>query len=146
MNNTLDVRMVHPRDEEAISKAYDAFVSGNKAKSWFKHIDKEASLNVLFTMSFIINETYLVIISKERPWYFGGEKSVIVEQLIAKIYPKGKGTFTDVLDFLKQEAKSRGCVAVFAGSMLASQYKQMARLYEQGGFKEEGAEYVLELE
>lgn len=142
----MQVRVVESKDKEAITKAYDAFVSGDKAKSWFKHFDREASLNVLCNMSFIINETYLVIISEERPWYFGGEKSVVVEQLIAKIYPKGKGNFNDVLDFLKQEAKSRGCVAVFAGSMLASQHKQMSKLYELGGFKEEGSEYVLELE
>ena len=61
--------------------------------------DKEETLKILCNYSIIVNETYLLIFSEISPWYFG-DKRVLEEQLIAKIYPDGKGKFSDVLVFL----------------------------------------------
>lgn len=143
MTSDLKVRLSCQEDMEAILNTYDEFIHGSKAKSWFKYIDKDYVVSVLCNTSFIINETYLVVISEIVPWYFK-DKKVLEEQLIVKLYNNG-GKFTDVLEFLKIEAKARGCVAVFAGSMLAIQYKALTKLYMSQGYKEEGGQYVLEL-
>ena len=140
----IDVRLVDHTDAEAIERTYKEFIEGNKAKPWFKYIDKSQVLAILNNSAFIIQNTYLVVISEISPWYFGS-KTVLEEQLIAKIYPEGKGKFSDVLIFLEEEARARGCVAVFAGSMLAIQHKQLTRLYTSKGFTEEGGQFLLNL-
>jgi len=140
---TLSVRLTTDNDLPALISRYNQFVHGSKAKSWFKYIDEEKVLELLCNSSFIINETYLVVMSEIQPWYFK-EHKVLEEQLIVKLYNNG-GKFTDVLEFLKIEAKARGCVAVFAGSMLATQFQSLGRLYKSQGYKEEGGQYILEL-
>lgn len=135
----MEVRLVQSKDWEAIEEVYELGFA-NHPKDWFHLIDKDAAMNVLKNMSFIIDETYLVVISEEQPWYFN--KPVLVEQIILKIYRKGKGKFQSVLDFLNQEAKSRNCVAVFAGSMLAEQYKAMNSLYTKGGYQLSGNQFI----
>ncbi len=140
---TLKVRLTCQEDMGAILDTYDKFIHGSKAKPWFKHIDKNKVVALLCNASFIINETYLVVISEIVPWYFKDQR-VLEEQLIVKLYNNG-GKFSDVLDFLKQEAKARNCVAVFTGSMLAIQHKSLTKLYTSQGYKEEGGQYVLEL-
>ena len=143
MTSNLKVRLTCQEDMEAILDTYDKFIHGSKAKPWFKYIDKNKVIPLLCNASFIINETYLVVMSEIVPWYFKDQR-VLEEQLIVKLYNNG-GKFTDVLEFLKIEAKARGCVAVFAGSMLAIQFQSLGRLYKSQGYKEEGGQYILEL-
>lgn len=140
---TLKVRLTCQEDIGAILDTYNKFIHGSKTKSWFKYVDRDSVISILCNASFIINETYLVVISEIVPWYFKDQR-VLEEQLIVKLY-NNEGKFSDVLDFLKQEAKARNCVAVFAGSMLAIQFQSLGRLYKSQGYKEEGGQYVLEL-
>lgn len=135
----MQVRIVQPSDYKLIVQAYDHVIK-HFPKSWFHLIDREGALFALHNLSFIVEDTYLVIISVEQPWYFN--KPVLVEQVILKINKQGKGTFKDVLDFLDQEAKGRGCIAIFAGSMLAKQYKAMNKLYESGNYELSGNQFI----
>lgn len=138
MTHYLQVREANEDDRLAINGALEK-VLNHRPKDWFQLLDNKACVDVTVNAGFIINETYLVLIGEEVPWYIN--KPVLIEHVILKVY-RGKGKFKDVCQFLTMEAKARKCVAILAGSSFAKAEKAMSKLYEKEGFYLTGDQFT----
>lgn len=106
-------------------------------KAAHKLLSPDDAINFLFdgpgVNTYIVDETYIVSYVMVSPWSFRPGAQVVQELLIGRLYDNG-GDFSNVLDFLTQEARTFQCVGVIVGSGLTKDDRAFARVLSAHGF------------
>lgn len=104
-------------------------------KAAHKFLNPDEAINFLFdgpgVFTYVVDETYLVSYVIVPPWSMKGQ--VVQELMIARLYDNG-GEFSNVIEFLQQEARTFQCIGVIVGSGLTKDDRAMAKVLSAHGF------------
>lgn len=114
-------------------------------KAWHKGISLAEVYSQLIQDQcnvFIVSETYLVYVSKEKVWY--GDFYALAENLVLKLNG-GTAPFSVVPEALIQLATLNGCHLISVGTALSNNDAALARMYQAAGFNVEAFELTMEV-
>jgi len=137
------VRLLNESDREAFITRFLTLQQLPGQAGWVREVDAGGLFDYLVTRAVVFQETYLLLMTKDRPWY--ANYDILVENLFIRLYKDGAATFTDVVEFLKWAAQQHNCRYLAVGTALAVSNNHLASKWQQHGFRVEGIELSLEV-
>lgn len=122
-----------PNDEEILKVLRrcqeDLILSGNKPEA--NDFVPEKALEFLKSYAHLhMVGGYLVAFIVDTPWF--AKTPTLVELLMVRMIPGG--SFKDVIEFFEAQARAFGCNRIASGTLLATDDKVLASLYQRQGF------------